>query len=157
MKKFIMLSCFLLSAVIVQSQTPWRGFWCPVSDDLFSMVPTTDRELSVDYTPSVWLVRPLVTLSAMQFMLTNPVTVNSFSSIGTGVSYSHFTLANGEPYQNFSANLMILFTNAMESVEPVKLSIAGTVSLWEYLNFGIGYTFEGKHFFIMQGISYNFN
>ena len=154
MKKLLTLTLLLIA---VNGYSQIRGFLKPVPNDLFELDITTDRDITSDYTPSKWLVRPIVTLSAMQFMFTNPVTVKSFSSVGTGVSYSHFTLANGEPYQNFAANFILLFTNATESIEPVKLSVAGTVSLWQYINFGAGYSFENKKFFLMTGISYNFN
>ena len=153
MKKLISTIAILLFAVNVFGQ---GGFFRPVDKAMFEM-DITDRDITSDYVPSKWLVRPIVTISALQYMLSKPVTVQGFSSVGTGISYSHFILANGEPYQNFSINALVLFANSTTSMEPVKLSFAGTVTLWEYMNFGAGYSLEHKKFFILTAISYNFN
>jgi hypothetical protein len=127
-----------------------QGFFKPVHDNL---TYTTNKRGIND----TWLVRPIVQLSAMEIVFTDPVTVQPLNSLGTGISYSHFIQQNGSPYQNISANLLVLFGTEMVDTAPLKLSIAGTVTLWQYFSIGGGYNCMDKKFFILTGISYNFN
>ncbi len=145
MKRLIFLILLVLP-IAGQSQ----GFWRPVSADIFPK--GVDRSVV-----SVWLVRPAVTITAMQIVFGEQTIVQPLSSIGTGVSYSHFIDQNGEPYQNFSANLLFLFGTELAEVPPLELSIAGTVSLWQYLSIGAGYNFMDKKVFLLTGIAINFN
>jgi hypothetical protein len=107
----------------------------------------------------LWLVRPVVTLTATRFDLGKIVTVSPLSSLGTGVSYSHFISVNGEPYNNFGANLLVLFTQDLMDggVEPAKLSLAGTISFLQYVSVGAGYSFAENKVFLLSGIVYNFS
>ena len=144
---FVMLSCY-------SQDGPFKGFFGPVEKSLYKV---RDLDTGKDIVPNFWLFRPLVSLSAMQFMLKSPVQVSSFSSLGTGISYSHFTERNGEPYNDYGFNILVLFTDNIGDIEPVKLSIAGSVSLWQYINVGIGYSNSEKSLFLLTAISYNFN
>ena len=127
-----------------------QNFFKPISADIFPK--GVDRSVA-----SVWLVRPAVTISAMSIIFGEQTTVEPLSSIGTGISYSHFIEQNGEPYQNFSANFLILFGTELAEVSPLELSIAGTVSLWQYLNLGLGYNLMDKKVFLLTGVAINFN
>jgi len=102
-------------------------------------------------------VRPAVTISAMSITFGEQTTVEPLSSVGTGISYSHFIEQNGEPYQNFSANFLVLFGTELAEVSPLELSIAGSISLYQYLNLGIGYNLMDKKVFLLTGVSINFN
>jgi hypothetical protein len=106
---------------------------------------------------NVWMVRPLVTLNAMQITLSNPAEVKSLNSLGTGVSYARFSDFNGVPYQNFAVNLLVLFGTEIADVSPLELSVAAGVTCWQYLSVGVGYNFMNKKPFILTGISYSFN
>ena len=144
--KRLMLLLLLFLPVLGHSQ----GFFKPVPDDL--AFKTNERGVA-----STWLFRPVVQLSAMQITLGNPTTVQALSSLGTGVSYAHFTEANGVPYQNVAASLLVLFGTEVTDVSPLEMSVAGTVTLWQYMSVGCGYNFMGKSFFILTGVSYSFN
>lgn len=126
-----------------------QGFFKPVSVDIFS--ENKDRAIK-----GTWLVRPHVGLTAMQINLSDK-TVTPFSSVGMGVSYAHFIEQAGEPYQILSANLVLLFGQQLEDIAPLKLSLAASVSFWQYLSLGLGYDFDAKNVFLMTGIVYNFN
>lgn len=106
---------------------------------------------------SVWLVRPAVTISAMSITFGEQTTVEPLSSVGTGISYSHFIEQNGEPYQNVSVNLLVLFGTEVAEVSPLELSVAGTVSLWQYLSLGAGFNFMDHKVFLLTGVAINFN
>jgi hypothetical protein len=151
---------FLALSTGASAQSPFRGFFKPVSKDLFStadqMNITADQDIRIT-AQSAWLVRPIMSISAMQFLIEKPITVNSFGSMGTGVSYAHFCEHNGEPYMDYSFNFLVLFGAKIAEVTPVNLSLAASVSALQYINVGAGYSFEAKRFFFLTGISYNFN
>lgn len=147
---------FSLNNVII-AQSPFKGFWRPLNRSVFQSIETIDRGIKVDETTSLWLMRPVIELSALQFMLTNPIQVSSLTSLGTGLSYQHIINANGKPYTNFGLNALILFTNKVGGIEPASLSFAVTGSFLQYLNVGGGYSLQAKKFFILSGVTYNFN
>lgn len=149
MKKFIII--VLLLVVWLPLSAQFQGFFKPVPK-LFDA-----RELTADYQPSVWLFRPIVTVTAMSFTLGNPVTVASLSSMGTGLSYQHFIDNSGEAYNNYGFSALVLFSQDVGGVQPAKLCPAVTVSAFQYVNIGIGYSFADKKAFLLTGISYSFN
>ena len=161
----VILFILMFVGLTLQAQFPFKGFLRPVDKDAFKMDITIDSEGKVSQNASFWLFRPAVTVSAMQFIFENPVKVSTLTSLGTGISYSHFINQDDLPYQNFAANLLILFgtekaepTKKQETiVSPVELSVAGTVTLWQNLSFGAGYNFADKKAFLLTGVTFNFN
>lgn len=148
MKKLIVFLALLTTTTVLFSQT---GFFKGVDNDLFK----GGRGLN-----SVWLFRPVVELTAMQFTIQNPIQVESLSSLGTGISYQHFvptSPTDPTPYNNFGVNGLVLFTQDPLGVAPAKLAFAVTANVWQYLNVGAGYSLAVKKFFILTGITYNFN
>ena len=133
------------------SQKAFNGFFKPVNKEMFS-APLGDRAIT-----STWLFRPVVQLTALQFNLVKPVEVSSLSSLGTGMSYTHFIEQNGEPYADFGVNALVLFTQDIGGVEPAGMGFALTISALQYINVGVGYSLGNKQAFILTGISYNFN
>jgi hypothetical protein len=127
-----------------------QGFFRPVSADIFPK--GTDRAMA-----SVWLVRPYFNITALKITLTQPATVSPLASLGTGVSYSLFRDNAGEPYQVFAANLAVLFGTDVTAVSPLELSLAATVTGWQYLSVGAGYDFKNKNVFLLSSFSFNFN
>jgi hypothetical protein len=147
MKKIFLVACLLFISLGVFSQ----GFFKPVSKDLFALK-------AGETTPtSVWLFRPSVELTAMQFTLTKPVQVESLTSLGAGVSYQHFVEVDGLPYNNFGVNALLLFNQDIGGVEPSSLGVAITVNALQYVNVGAGYSFGVKKFCILTGIVIHFN
>ena len=145
MKRLLVLA-FVFLPLLSHSQ----GFFRPVKADIFN--EAKDRGIT-----NVWLVRPQVIINAMQIVLTNPVEVRSLNSIGTGISYARFNEINGDPYQNFAADLSVLFGTNVTEVSPLELSLAGSITLWQYLSLGVGYNFMDRKAFLLTGISYRFN
>lgn len=152
MKKISMILILVALTATAFSQTkPFSGFFRPVDKQMFCSPLDTRAVIST------WLIRPAVTITAMQINFGETTTVQSLTSLGTGLSYSRFLEQNGEVYQNFSANLLILFGTEIADVSPLELSIASSVSLWQYLSFGCGWNFMDKKFFLLSGVIINFN
>jgi hypothetical protein len=146
MKKILILLLFVVPMTMTAQK--FEGFFRGVPDDIISH----DKGIS-----STWLFRPVVQISAMQFILKTPVEVAAFNSLGTGLSYVHFVDNNGEPYANFGVNALVLFSENPGGVEPTQLSAALSVTALQFVNVGVGYNFGGKYAFILTGITINFN
>jgi hypothetical protein len=157
MKRIITILLAMFIFLCVNGQTAFKGFFRPVDASSLKTVRTIDERGIIKESTAVWLVRPCVQVSAMQFLLGDPVKVSSLSSLGTGISYSHFVEQSDEPYMNFAANFLVLFGTEIADTSPLKLSLAGTLSLWQHLNLGIGYSFYDRKAFLLSGISFNFN
>lgn len=157
MKKLLTLTLLLIAVNGYSQKSPLKGFLKPVDQSMFEMDITTDRDITSDYVPSKWLFRPVFNITAMRFDLRDPVEVTSLNSFGTGISYQRFVLHDAEPYMNFGVNLIILFSEAIGEVEPVKLSFAGTVTLWQHISAGFGYSVAGKNMFLLTGVVFSFN
>jgi len=148
MKKLIVILSLVVLSTTGFSQS-FKGFFGPVEKDMFS---ASDRSVT-----SVWLFRPVVTLTALQFTLTNPVEVASLNSLGTGISYQHFIERNEEPYNNLGFNALILFNQDPLGIAPANLSFAVTGNFLQYVSAGVGYSLAIKKFFLLTGVTYNFN
>jgi hypothetical protein len=156
MKRLILGLAFVVITCTAFSQERWRGFFEPVDKSIF--IPTQLFPVRADGTAAnVWLFRPVVALSALQFMFTSPVEVSSFSSLGTGLSFQHLISNGGEPYTNYGFNALILFTNKIGDVAPASLSFAVTGSFLNYVSLGAGYSLQAKKVFILTGVTYSFN
>jgi hypothetical protein len=127
-----------------------QAFFRPVNKDLF--LKGTDRSVT-----SVWLVRPYFNITALQVTFGETTTVKPLSSAGTGVSYSLFKEVNGAPYQVFAANLAVLFGTDITEVSPLEVSIAATVTGFQYVSIGGGWDFMNKNFFLLTSFTFNFN
>jgi hypothetical protein len=135
---------------------PWSGFFAPVDKNLFAV-----RSLRESPSPSVWLFRPTVGISAMQLTPSSVegkvFDVSSFQSVGAGMSYQHFVDYNGNPYNNYGFNFLFLFDAIPRETTTLNVSVAGTMSALEFINFGVGYNLGLKKPFILTGLIYNFN
>lgn len=140
----------VLIIVLTSNLAYSQGFFRPVPKSL-------DYSVNKRGINDTWLIRPTVQLTAMQIMFGETTEVKSLSQVGTGISYAHFIDQNGLPYQNFSADLIVLYGTEFTDVAPLKLSLALSVTAWQYLSFGGGYSFSDKKFFLLTGITYRFN
>jgi len=137
-----------------KKQGAWSGFFQPVKNDIFA------RKVTETVTPSAWLFRPTVEVSAMQLIFTDTpgkvFDVSSFQSVGMGISYSHFILVNDLPYNNYGVSLFALFDAIPRETTSFNVSPVLAVNALEYLNFGAGYSIGTNKFFLLVGLSYNF-
>jgi hypothetical protein len=136
--------------------SPWTGFFRPVTTDIF-----ISNSLQAALTPSAWVFRPTVEITAMQLIPTKEsgkiFDVSSFQSVGMGMSYQHFIEVEGAPYNDYGFNALLLFDAIPRETTAINLSLAATVSALKILNFGAGYNFGIKKIFLLTGLTYNFN
>lgn len=140
----------------IKKVSPWSGFFKPVDKNLLSISTRKGVE-----SQTVWLFRPTVEVSAMQFLPSKTpgvvFEVATFQSAGMGLSYQHYVNVNDVPYNNYGLNLLLLFDQIPRETTSVNLSLAGTVNALQFLNFGVGYNFGMNKIFLLTGLTYNFN
>jgi len=153
MKKVVIISMLFLMTIVTMGQSKWSGFFKPVTYDAPSLRTRDVREPT-----NIWLFRPVVSLSAVQFtwdVTAKQFNSSAFSSTGMGISYAHYIDLNNEPYNNFGFNLLVLM-NTSTIDKPASVSLAGTVSALKFVSVGAGYNLGQKVFFMLTGVSYNF-
>jgi hypothetical protein len=152
----VIIFALLLSGIglTAGAQSKWDGFFKPVDKNLFSLKATEPGKAT-----NVWMFRPTVSVTAMQFIPDKDkgFVVNTFSSAGTGISYNHYIDQNGEPYANYGFNALLLFNYDVSETTPVNLSFAGTVTAFQLVNLGVGYSPQLKKPFILTGLAITFN
>jgi hypothetical protein len=154
MKKIIVLLGFLMMVGICQAQV---RFFKPVPKDLFKSGTLLKAGETINPT-SVWIIRPAVELSAVQLTwnkTTKEFDSQAFSSTGLGVGFQHYVQVNGEPYNNFGFNALLLFVANMTE-QTASMALVGTVTALKFVNVGAGYNFGTKTVLILTGITYNF-
>lgn len=156
MKKILLVFSLLLVFVMgASAQSPVKGFFAPVPDDLFEKSGLRDIE-----NPHVWLIRPAVGLSAVSFTYNAEIKsfeTSAFNKVMFGGGYQHFIEVNGEPYNNFSVNALVCFDANPNDITKTGVTVAATVSALNFVNVGIGRDFGAKKFLILTGITYSFN
>lgn len=150
MKKLVLISMLFLATIVAVGQNPFAGFFKPVHYDTPAV-----KARALGSPVNVWLFRPVVSLSAVQFTWNKDLKQfesSMFSSTGMGIGYSHYTEVNGEAYNNFSFNALVL----LNTTTPGSVSLAGTVSALKFVSVGGGYNVGIKQWFILTGVSYSF-
>jgi len=166
--KTLLLAFLLLSCTLITQAQPkvnhWDGFFKNVPSELFVpevTVPQLAGEEATVLTPDVWLFRPAVELSAVQLVWnkeSKKFDTGSFTSAGVGLSYQHYISNNGEPYNNFGVNALLLFDiTPTETAESTGIGVALTATAYQYISLGAGYNITNKTPMIIFGVSYNFN
>ena len=138
MKRILILFAFVAFSLSAAAQSPFRGFWQPVTADQF----TGDKALT-----GTLLIRPEFTIAGPVF---KPVYIDGkFSSfetsivsrIGFGGSYSLYKLVNGEPYNVYSFAAQL----SLATQERPNMGILVTASAFDFYGLspaiGIGYDF----------------
>jgi hypothetical protein len=145
----------LLTVTFANAQSPWSGFFKPVTTDaVYSQlsVKGTDDATS----GSVWLFRPSATLTAMAIDFSEkPALSKSLSSVGFGLSYGKFTTIDDKAYCTWSANALLLTSIKLGEVESTALGAALTVDVFnKFIGAGVGYL--DKSFMFLTTISVSF-
>jgi hypothetical protein len=153
MKKLLMVMFLATISLVGISQT---GFFKPVPSNLFENKYKVSAEV---VTPSVWLFRPSVAITAIQLnwnKATKGFDASALNSAGLGVGYQHYVEVNGVPYNNYGFNILLLLGADIEQKEPASVSFAGTVSLLEWVNLGVVYNITAKQVGILTGVRLKF-
>ena len=157
MRKLVVFLILVTISSYVHSQSPWEGFFQPMSIQQFDKAVAVRGMKAVN--PKVWVFRPAVSVSAMKLMYDKElkqVNSSSFTSVGLGLGYQHYINIDGLPYNNFGFNLLMLYTAIPTETTKSGVSLAGTVSALKFLDIGVGYDFDVKQVFGLMGIKYNF-
>jgi hypothetical protein len=156
MKKLILLLSLIAIFTCTNAQEHQVKFFSPVPKDLL----TKDvNDLKTLQNASVWLFRPVATITAIQLnwnKVTKQFDASALSSAGLGVSYAHFIEANGLPYNNFSVSTLLLLGASLENTEPANVSLAVTGSFMNFISLGGLYNFQSKSFGILTGVNISF-
>lgn len=140
-----------------QKKSKFHNFFGPVDKSVYTTNDTIYIEFRDIEKKTFWLVRPQVSLQAIQIAFEEEVNVKALSAMGIGFSYAHFKKQNDEPYQDLAIDITLLLGQDLQDVSPFQMSLAASVTAWQYLSFGCGYNFKEKYPFILTGISYRFN
>lgn len=150
MKKLILIFALIFVAINVGAQNPFDGFLKPKS----GTVPTRNM-LRADGGSSAWFVRPAATLTAVQFTWDAELksfSASTFSSAGIGIGYQHYVEKNGVIVNNYGVNALLMLDGSQDA----GYAVAGTLNALQFVNFGAGYNFTGKRFFLVTGAVWNF-
>jgi len=129
----------------------FQGFFKPADQVL-----KFDRERA-DYAPSSWLARPTVGVSALAVYYNGErFETTGFNKIGAGVGWQHFIDNNGEPYNNYGFNFLLLFDVVPTEVTGLNLTPVVTVSALNFVNLGVAYDFGLKKPMLLTGLTYKF-
>ena len=158
MKRILILFAFVAFSMSVAAQSPFRGFFQPVTADQF----TADKALT-----GTLLIRPEFTIAGPVF---KPVFIDGkfsafetsvVSRIGFGGSYSLYKLVNGEPYNVYSFAAQL----SLATQERPNMGILVTASAFDFYGLspaiGIGYDFvkdspPKANWFLMFGSNITF-
>ena len=157
MKRLLIIIALLLPLTL-GAQSPFKGFWQPVTADQF----TAEKALG-----GTFLIRPEFTIAGPVF---KPVYIDGkFSSfetsivsrMGFGGSYSLYKLVNGEPYNVYSFAAQL----SLATQERPNMGILVTASAFDFYGLspaiGIGYDFvkdspAKANWFLMFGSNITF-
>jgi hypothetical protein len=162
MKKTIFLFALLAIAVAGYSQSPFSGFFSPVTADRIVLLGAGDRELS-----GTFLIRPELTIAGN---VLKPLYIDgkftqlesSFATrVGLGISYSLYKLVNEQPYNVYSFAAQL----SLATIERPNAGILLTCSAFDLYGLspsvGLGYDFVKnssfkQNWFLMWGVNHTF-
>lgn len=151
MRKLILILIVFFACTVIQAQS--NKFFQPVSSNLFKQDLNAVKAIKTD----VWLIRPAITLTAVQLNWNKELKqfdASAFNQAGLGVGYQHFVeLPDGSPYNNYGFNAILLLGAA--DLQPT-MSVALTGSFFNYINVGGLYNFTNKAFGILTGVQLKF-
>jgi hypothetical protein len=152
LKTILLLAILLPMGLGANAQSKWDGFFKPVT------METLQKAQGQKALPGAFLFRPTAALVATEYRLTDDgINSNYLSKTGVGISYAHYIESEGEPFNNYSINGLLMFPTAGQT----NLGMAVTVSALRYINLGLGYDFvKGTPFkqnlFFLTGVQYTF-
>lgn len=155
MKKLIVICLLIIgSAVAVNAQSKWKGFFRPVENDLFTNVNVMTFRGVTDTTKGVWLFKFDAEITAVQLFYdkdNKKWIASPLSSAGPGIGFRHYIQYNGKPYCNFGVNALALIGYEWTEISTANLSLVGTVTFMDFVNVGGGYNFGEKAPMIVMG------
>jgi hypothetical protein len=161
MKRLLMLLILVVCSLNVFSQS-FQGFFKPVPKDLFKndKYNSTYFKNVVDSTKKgVWLFRFDAEVTAVQLVYNKTLKSwisSPLSSAGPGIGYKHYTEVDGEPYNDFGVNALVLLGYNWNRLSEASVSTVCTVNFLEYVNIGGGYDWVNKAPLVLLGATIKF-
>lgn len=156
MKRIVFATLLLCMALMASAQSKFDGFFRPV---------TLDKVVAFDGDKagtSAWFFRPSASIAATVFTLGykedgtfDGVQASYLAKTGVGISYAHFIESDGEAFNNYSFNGMLLLptdgtTNAAFAITATAFKV----------NAGVGYNaVKGafkENIFFLTGVNFTF-
>lgn len=156
MRKLIVLLFLVVLSATGIAQDRSVAFFAPVPDNLFK---TDTRGVRVIENASVWLIRPAISITAVQLnwnKVTKQFDASALNSAGLGIGYQHFIEIDGLPFNNYGINALLLLGANVTQTEPATVSIALTGSFLNFVNIGGLYNISQKTLGILTGVSLKF-
>jgi hypothetical protein len=161
----VMLAGFSASTY---AQGPFTGFFKPASanPDVYQMVQVSKAmksgNLTADFDQPIinskWLIRPTVGAVAKAFTYnkeTKELESSTFNKVGFGVGYQKYEEINGQAYNSFGANILLLFDSDFD-MSKLNFTAAATIHALKLVDVGIARDFGMKQWLLLTGITYSF-
>lgn len=154
-KKAMLLLMFIGLSVASQAQDvgKFKGFFRPVEVSDIASAGLKADNTAWKFRPTATLVATSYTLKYDEFGEFKGFDSNPLSGAGLGLSYAHYIVSNGEPYNNYSFNALLL----LSTDDKADVSLAGTLSAFQLVNVGVGYKMVAGNFkqnlFFLTGVS----
>ena len=142
----------MIGILAYSQDSAFKGFFKPVDQSLFKSALSTDRDITSDYKASVWMLRPYIGVTAIHWNWDKDAkqfNASAFNSFGLGAGWQHFIEVNGQPYNNYGANALLILGE--------QVSAAVTFSAFSLFNFGAVYNITLKQPGILTGVKIIFN
>ena len=151
MKRLIILLVLMAFAVTLTAQSPFNGFFKPSKAISFEAKYSLG---AMTVTSGKWLFRPQVAITAVQINLKTREAM-TFNSAGMGIGYNHFANFQGEAFNDYGFNFLLLIGKNIESSE-ATFSVAAVVNALGWINLGPIYDVSNNKFGLLTGVSLKF-
>jgi len=153
----ILIFAIILSGIGItaNAQSSFDGFFKPSKAISFEAKHSLGAETVVS---GKWLFRPQVAITAVNINLKTKET-STFSSAGLGIGYNHFSNLQGEAFNDYGVNLLLLLGKEIPSeVEIPKAAffIAAVFNALGWINIGPIYDTSNNTLGLLTGVSLKF-
>ena len=149
MKKIVGLLLIVSLAFTLNAQSPWNGFFKPVTENEIYAKAVFGSAITVDSVR--WKFRPSVFVAADAIKINGGVAVtNPLSAIGTGVSYSKYIDNNGTPYQQLSISALLLTNISIGTTAFTRIGGGVVVGAFDGI-VNIGAAYIGNNVYVLLG------
>lgn len=166
--KIAMIAILLSLSFGVSAQGPFTGFFKPASanPDVYQMVQVSKAmksgTLTADFDQPIinetWLIRPTVGVVAKAFTYNNEtkeLESSTLNKVGFGMGYQKYEEINGQAYNSFGANILLLFDSDFD-MSKLNFTAAATIHALKLVDVGIARDFGMKQWLLLTGITYSF-
>lgn len=164
----VLLILLFLVPLTASAQGPWQGFFKPAKANpaVNRMVQTSINVRTGNITAdsdapivtNTWLIRPTVGIVAKAFTYNKDLKElqsSTLNKIGFGMGYQRYEEINGEAYNSFGVNALLLFDSDF-NMSDLNFTTALTVHALKIVDVGIARDFGNKQWLLLSGITYSF-